>query len=136
VHDPNDWVDRFGLARGPKTGAYKDLPDIDGYTKHHIIPDALRDHPLLKEINYDINNSRNIVYLPHTSEIDPTRTVHPKHGSHLGKHKTDALTKLDIIHAMNTSPEIKRMHVDAYTDDMRGKYLKNDPNFKLTKKHH
>ncbi|MDR2914071.1 MAG: AHH domain-containing protein [Tannerella sp.] len=135
VHDPNGWIDRFGLARGPKTGAYKDLPDIKDHTKHHIIPDALRDHPLLKELDYDINNSRNIVYLPHTSEIDLTRTVHPKHGGHVAKHKTDALTELDRIHAMDASPEIKRMHVDAYTDDMRSKYLKKDPDVKLTKCH-
>jgi hypothetical protein len=35
---------------------------------------------------------------------------------------------------MDASPEIKRMHVDAYTDDMRNKYLKNAPDVKLTNK--
>jgi hypothetical protein len=136
VDDSNGWVDVFGLVRGPKTGAYKDLPDIPDYTKHHIIPDALRDHPLLKELNYDINNSRNLVYLPHASEIDPSRTVHPKHGGHLASHSEMALSELDRINSMDASLEIKRIHVDAYTDDMRNKYLKNDTSVKLTKKHH
>jgi len=136
VSDTNYWLDIFGLIRGPKTGSYKDLPDISGNTKHHIIPDALREHPLLKELNYDINDVRNIVHLPHTPDVDPTRTVHPKHGGHLATHKQMALDELDRINAMNASLEIKRMHVDAYTDDMRGKYLKNDPNVKLTNKHH
>ncbi len=47
-----------------------------------------------------------------------------------------ALAELDRINALDASPEIKRMHVDAYTDKMRNKYLTNNPNVKLTKKHH
>lgn len=135
VKDVNRFVDVFGLARGPKTGAYKDLPHIANHTKHHIIPDALRDHPLLRDLNYDINQISNIVYLPHTPEIDSARTIHPKHGGHLASHYDDALAELDRINAMDASPEIKRMHVDAYTADMRNKYLNNDPNVKLTNKY-
>ena len=136
VIDINSMIDTLGLKRGPKTGAYRDLPEIEEHTLHHIIPDSLKDHPLLKDLNYDINNSRNLVYLPNISKANPSRTVHLKHGGHLGSHKAMALAELDRINALDASPEIKRMHVDAYTDKMRNKYLTNNPNVKLTKKHH
>lgn len=133
VFDSNSWVDRFGLERGPADGDFSDMLKIEGYQKHHIIPDSLREHPLLEEIGYDINSSRNIVYLPESRDIDPGRTVHK--GSHRKWHKQHAKAELDKIRAMDATPEIKRMHVDAYIDKMRSRYLSKDPRVQLNKHH-
>lgn len=126
-------MDRFGLERGPADGDFSEMLKIEGYQKHHIIPDSLREHPLLEEIGYDINSSRNIVYLPESRDIDPGRTVHK--GSHRKWHKQHAKAELDKIRAMDATPEIKRMHVDAYTDKMRSRYLSKDPRVQLNKHH-
>lgn len=133
VHNVNDWIDPLGLARGPVSGDFAEMISISGYQKHHIIADSLRDHPLLQELGYDINNSRNLVYLPESSSLDPTRTVH--NGSHRKWHREEALEELDRIHALDADPEIKKMHVDAYTDEMREKYLSKDANVQLNKHH-
>lgn len=133
VQDVNGWVDQLGLTRGPVDGDYSEMMSVDGYQKHHIIADSLRDHPVLEEIGYDINNNRNLVYLPESSSIDPTRTVH--NGSHRKWHKEHAKAELDKIRAMDASPEVKRMHVDAYTDKMRKKYLAKEPDVQLNKHH-
>lgn len=133
VKNVNGWVDVLGLSRGPVDGDYSEMMSVDGYQKHHIIADSLRDHPLLEELGYDINNNRNLVYLPESRSIDPTRTVH--NGSHRKWHKEHAKAELDRIRAMDASPEVKRMHVDAYTDNMRKKYLAKEPDVQLNKHH-
>ncbi len=133
VYDSNIEVDILGLTRGPVNGDYSQMPPVDGYQKHHIISDSLRDHPVLREVGYDINSSKNLVYLPTDSSIDGTRTVH--NGSHRSWHKNDMEAELNRIYAMDASPDVKRMHIDATVDDMRTRYLSKDPNVQLNKYH-
>ncbi|WP_349974841.1 AHH domain-containing protein [Pseudomonas sp. WHRI 8519] len=56
------------------------MPGISGFKKHHIIPQQLVDHPVLKTSGLNIHASQNIIYLPKYEEGHPTRTIH--RGSH------------------------------------------------------
>ena len=64
-----DWVDVFGLARRNKnskilgrnlTGKKK----WSGKQAHHLIPEELTDHPLLKDIGFKMNSASNGIMLP------------------------------------------------------------------------
>ena len=64
-----DWVDVFGLARRNKnskilgrnlTGKKK----WSGKQAHHLIPEELADHPLLKDIGFKMNSASNGIMLP------------------------------------------------------------------------
>ena len=56
------------------------MPSIPGYQKHHIIPQQLRNHELIKRAGANIHASNNIIYLPTSEDVHPTRTIH--RGSH------------------------------------------------------
>ena len=117
VKDCNSWIDEFGLAGGD----YKQIPGQAGHQKHHIIPQSMK-HPLLDDIGYDAHQSKNIIQLPTKTEFDPTKTVHR------GKHKADydkmIASRLDEIHNLDASKAVKKMHVDAFMDDV-GDDLRN-----------
>ncbi|PIT50906.1 type IV secretion protein Rhs [Snodgrassella alvi] len=68
------WIDPWGLW------TYNTMPGIDGFQKHHIIPQQLKNHPLLKEAGMNIHSIKNIIYLPTSADAHPTRTIHK--GSH------------------------------------------------------
>lgn len=72
--NPSGWLDPTGLA------TYNTMPGISGFQKHHIIPQQLHDHPVLKAAGMNIHESKNIIYLPKYAENHPVRTVH--RGSH------------------------------------------------------
>ncbi|WP_108805296.1 DUF6531 domain-containing protein [Aquimarina sp. Aq107] len=109
--DNNVWIDVFGLA-----GDYKEMPVVPGHQRHHIIPQSMN-HPLLNSIGYDPHQSRNIIQLPTTTDIDPTRAVH--RGKHFGDYDNMIKTRLDVIDNMDASNEIKRAHTDALMDEIR-----------------
>ena len=117
VKDCNSWIDEFGLAGGD----YKQIPGQAGHQKHHIIPQSMK-HPLLDDIGYDAHQSKNIIQLPTKTEFDPTKTVHR------GRHKADydkmIASRLDEIHNLDASKAVKKMHVDAFMDDV-GDDLRN-----------
>ena len=133
LENPNIYIDILGLKRGPKTGAFRTLPERNGYTLHHIIPDALREHPLLIELNYDINNIKNLIYLPNSDKMNSPRTIHLKRGRHVKRYFNTAEKKLNKIYLLNASPEIKQMQLDTFIDNMRKRYMINDPRVKLNK---
>ncbi|RGM08179.1 hypothetical protein DXC34_18430 [Bacteroides stercoris] len=133
LENPNIYIDILGLKRGPRTGAFRTLPERNGYTLHHIIPDALREHPLLIELNYDINNIKNLIYLPNSDKMNSPRTIHLKRGRHVKRYFNTAEKKLDKIYLLNASPEIKQMQLDTFIDNMRKRYMINDPRVKLNK---
>lgn len=56
------------------------MPSIPGYQKHHIIPQQLRNHELIKRAGANIHASNNIIYLPTSEDAHSTRTIH--RGSH------------------------------------------------------
>jgi hypothetical protein len=105
VKDVNGWVDEFGLK-----GDYSQIPKIPSYQKHHIIPQSM-DHPL----GFDVNQNRNIVQLPTSSSVDPTRTVH--RGKHNGDYDDMIRSRLDAIDALDANDAIKKLHVEALMDD-------------------
>jgi RHS repeat-associated protein len=117
-HNPISWIDPWGLA----TGDYKNMQTIPGYQKHHIIPQNLADHPVIKASGYDIHSSRNIVYLPTTGVRDPARTVH--RGMHTNDYNLLVEARLDAIHRTNASADIKKMQIGALSDEL-GNDLRN-----------
>ncbi|AVE06208.1 type IV secretion protein Rhs [Pseudomonas palleroniana] len=79
--NPITWVDPWGLFNWN----YKNMPGIDGFQKHHIIPQSLADHPALKKAGFDIHKTSNIIYLPSEAGKHEYRTIHK--GSHPGYNK-------------------------------------------------
>ena len=70
------WIDPWGL----KNWTYYNMPSFSGYQKHHIIPQQLRNHELIKRAGANIHASNNIIYLPTSEDVHSTRTIHK--GSH------------------------------------------------------
>ena len=56
------------------------MPKIDGFQKHHIIPQQLKNHDVLKKAGMNIHSVKNIMYLPTSADAHATRTIH--NGSH------------------------------------------------------
>ncbi len=50
--NPLSWLDPTGLA------TYNTMPGISGFQKHHIIPQQLHDHPVLKATGMNIHESK------------------------------------------------------------------------------
>jgi hypothetical protein len=73
---------------------FKDLLNIRYLVQdHHCIPRQFRNHKLIREINYDINFSRNIIMMPNRLGIkelnlDPNSRVHegghPRYNKYVG----------------------------------------------------
>jgi uncharacterized protein RhaS with RHS repeats len=78
--NPFDWIDPAGLAGWN----YGNMPSIDGFQKHHIIPQAIYDRysDILGKAGLGKHDRRNIIYLPKCRDSHDTRTVHD--GSHPG----------------------------------------------------
>jgi RHS repeat-associated protein len=70
VPNPLMWVDPTGLV------TYNTMPGIPGFQKHHIIPQQLSGHPVLKASGMNIHASNNVIYLPTHPANHPVRTVH------------------------------------------------------------
>ncbi|WP_370389323.1 RHS repeat-associated core domain-containing protein [Snodgrassella alvi] len=68
------WIDPWGLW------TYNTMPKIDGFQKHHIIPQQLKNHNLIKAAGMNIHSVKNIMYLPTSADAHATRTIH--NGSH------------------------------------------------------
>ena len=83
------WIDPWGLW------TYNTMPSIDGFQKHHIIPQQLKNHPLIKEAGMNIHSIGNIIYLPTSADAHPTRTIHkgshPEYKKHIEKQMSDLL---------------------------------------------
>ncbi|PIT14810.1 hypothetical protein BGI32_06920 [Snodgrassella alvi] len=73
------------------------MSGIDGFQKHHIIPQQLKNHALLKEAGMNIHSIKNVIYLPRSADAHPTRTIHrgshPKYTNSIEK-KMDNLLKI------------------------------------------
>nr|WP_246883487.1 RHS repeat-associated core domain-containing protein [Pseudomonas protegens] len=85
------WIDPRGLI------TYNTMPGIEGFQKHHIIPQQLKGHDLIKAADLNIHDIKNVIHLPTSAAHHPTRTIHS--GSHPTYTKNiqaqmDALLKL------------------------------------------
>ena len=78
------------------------------------------------EILYKLPDRKNIIHLPTSSTIDPTRTVHT--GRHTSNYDKMILSRLDEIEALDADDIIKRMHVndlmEKTEDDLRGNRIR------------
>jgi RHS repeat-associated protein len=92
--NPLSWIDPLGLW------TYNTMPNIDGFQKHHIIPQELRGHELLKKAGFNIHNSKNVIYLPKSAENHPTRTIHS--GPHQA-YTQDIRSKMDTRNVVGTN---------------------------------
>lgn len=65
VNNPNYFIAPLGLAGMPKNGwSYSNMPKIDGYQNHHVIPKSMANQPAIKTAGFDVNKSSNLIYLP------------------------------------------------------------------------
>jgi RHS repeat-associated protein len=71
VHDTNSWLDEFGLM--PSW-----MPAKQGYQRHHIIPQSLKNHPVIEASGINLDSASNMKYLPVAEGIDlnPNKSLH------------------------------------------------------------
>jgi len=71
VGDCNEEVDILGLM--PSW-----MPTKRGYQRHHIIPQSLKNHPILEASGINIDGAGNMKYLPVAEGIDsnPNKAIH------------------------------------------------------------
>ena len=85
--NPIVWIDIFGLR--PSGGwSYNKMPSLEGFQKHHIIPQKIYDKhkDLMEKAGLGKHDRANIIYLPKCRDKHSTRTVHD--GSHPGYSNT------------------------------------------------
>ena len=106
VFDSNAQVDVFGLIligsksfKMPKIGwNFNNMPKIDGFQLHHIIPRSLSKHKVLRAINFDINKIQNLIYLPEEFEGYNNRSAHKGYsGDHSKYNKMMKSRLIDIL---------------------------------------
>ena len=65
---------------------YKDKMKYTGYVQdHHCIPKQWKEHPLLQDLDYDINSSKNLIIMPNNKGIEKLN-LHPNTLVHDGGH--------------------------------------------------
>ena len=74
VHDVNAWVDPWGLTGIDRFPSW--MPTKQGYERHHIIPYEYRSHEIFQLSGMNINSSTNMIYLPVTESVHPSKAVH------------------------------------------------------------
>jgi len=55
---------------------YGNMPKIDGYQNHHVIPKSMANHPAIQSAGFDVNKPSNLIYLPKEEGTHPTRSRH------------------------------------------------------------
>ncbi|WP_164849112.1 AHH domain-containing protein [Flavobacterium columnare] len=73
VADNNTMFDPFGLM---PNWNYKNMPKIEGYQNHHVIPRSKASHPAIKAAGFDVDKPSNLIYLPKEQGTHPTRSLH------------------------------------------------------------
>jgi hypothetical protein len=125
---PKIFYDKKQLNYGSK---YRKLLKYQmGYTgfvqDHHCIPKEHRNHHLMKEINYDINTSENIVIMPNKMGIKQLN-LHPNTLVHDGGHlKYNIYVKQQLDYILNNFHD-KESH--KYHFWLLHKYLKKNMDF-------
>ncbi len=125
---PKIFYDKKQLNYGSK---YRKLLKYQmGYTgfvqDHHCIPKEHRNHELIKEINYDINISENIVIMPNKLGIKQLN-LHPNTLVHDGGHlKYNIYVKQQLDYILNHFHD-KDSH--KYQFWLLHKHLKKNMNF-------
>ena len=77
VTDPNNLIDLFGLSGMPQGGwNYGNMPKIDGYQLHHVIPKSMAEHLAITAAGFDVNKPSNLIYRVKEEGVHPTRSIH------------------------------------------------------------
>lgn len=66
--------------RGLTKGGWKTLSQA-GFDKHHIVPQSLKDHPLLGRVGLDIESKINLIGLPNKAGLHPHANGAPRYAS-------------------------------------------------------
>ena len=91
---------------------FKRWKGYSGYVNdHHVIPKQFRNHPLVKEVKYDINGNFNLLIMPTPLGVvklnmDPLtipHTNHPKYNTKVGQF----LEKIDEDYATTDEKEYR-----------------------------
>ena len=115
VDELEDSMMRFGLNVFPdyymRYGSlirrnFKLRWNVRNIEDHHVIPLQFRHHPLFEKVNYDLQNSDNLIMLPR--EIGKLRKNRITHNGPHPKYNTFVGTILDsMVHMKNPEPEFK-----------------------------
>jgi RHS repeat-associated protein len=88
-----------GLSKGFKAwdGARAAMLRGQGFNRHHIIPQSLRNHPILQKLGFDVDTVKNSIALPTSRDKHPTRSLHS--GSHVKPYTERFRKLLDGVHS-------------------------------------
>ena len=121
VHDTNSWIDLLGLSGMPKGGwNYGNMPKLDGYQLHHVIPKSMAEHPAIKAAGFDVNKPSNLIYLPKEDGIHSTRSIHNGWNKAHANYNADIKQKLnDIVEFGKAKRWSRQQYLDAI-ESLRG----------------
>ncbi|WP_324713214.1 AHH domain-containing protein [Flavobacterium columnare] len=130
VVDNNTHFDPFGLMPMPSNGwSYNNMPKIDGYQNHHVIPRSKASHPAIKAAGFDVDKPSNLIYLPKEQGTHPTRSLHNGWNKQHADYNLMIHDKLDKIYekGMNKGWSQQKFHdeVSKLSKDTR-KGLRED----------
>jgi hypothetical protein len=109
VWDTNGLIDPFGL----RNWNYNNMPKIDGFQNHHVIPRSMGNHPAIKSAGIDLDDSRNLIYLPTDRANHPTRSIHDGWNTEHSIYNKNIRGKLDEIYQIGKAENwTKQQFVD------------------------
>ena len=115
VHNTNRWIDLLGLSGMPKGGwNYGNMPKLEGYQLHHVIPKSMPEHPTIKAAGFDVNKPSNLIYLPIEDGIHSTRSIHNGWNKAHVNYNADIKQKLnDLVKFGNADRWGRQQYLDA-----------------------
>ncbi|QYS87206.1 AHH domain-containing protein [Flavobacterium oreochromis] len=125
VADSNSWVDPLGLSNMPANGwNYNNMPKIEGYQNHHVIPRSMADHPAIKAAGFDVDKPSNLIYLPKEQGTHPTRSQHNGWNSVHKAYNADINQKLKDIHDIGQAEGWSKKQYSDAIEDLRNQTRK------------
>ncbi|WP_269467217.1 AHH domain-containing protein [Flavobacterium columnare] len=125
VADNNTHFDPFGLMPMPSNGwSYNNMPKIDGYQNHHVIPRSMADHPAIKSAGFDVDKPSNLIYLPKEQGTHPTRSQHKGWNKQHKAYNADMFGKLNDIHDIGKAEGWSKKQYSEAIEDLRSQTRK------------
>ena len=123
VHNSTIEIDPLGLVLGknmPSNGwNYGNMPKIDDYQLHHVIPKSKAS----QAAGFDVNQPSNLIYLPRQQGTHPERSLHNGWNRQHSAYNISIGAELDEIHrigrANNWSSQQYHDAVSALSTDTR-----------------
>ncbi|AMA50404.1 AHH domain-containing protein [Flavobacterium covae] len=125
VADNNTHFDPFGLMPMPSNGwSYNNMPKIDGYQNHHVIPRSMANHPAIKAAGFDVDKPSNLIYLPKDAGGHPTRSQHNGWNKQHKAYNADIRAELDRIDRKGMAQGWDQARYKAEIEKLRSKTRK------------